>query len=145
MNQQVTITEALDLIKEYQSKLGYDFTYKDMDAQMEHTRQLALALNVEVAEFLDWLPFKPWRDVKDQPYNKREAALELIDIFFFTANLWATLGMPTKDFSIMFQEKLEENMDRIQRGYNRDSIGVEAPVITDDTQNADRQNENEEK
>jgi len=118
------ITTALDQIKSYQKELGYNFKYKDTEAQMDHIRDLALALNVEVAEFLGWLPFKPWRPIEGQEFDVPEAAMELIDIFFFTANLWSALGLPTSSFEELFQIKLEENLSRISRGYNK---SVETP------------------
>lgn len=113
------LREAIEKIQEYQAKLGYKGEYASIEARMEHVRQLSLALSVEVGEFLDWLPWKPWRDAKDQDFNQAEGAYELIDIFFFTIDLWLALGMPIESFSEMFETKLKENLDRIERGYNK--------------------------
>ena len=117
------ITSMLEQVKSYQAKLGYDFNYETREEQMDHIRDLSLALNVEVAEFLEWLPFKPWRSIESQECNESEAAYELIDIFFFTVNLWCALGMPIGSFEHFFQSKMEENLSRIERGYN----SVETP------------------
>jgi len=112
------ITEMIEQIQEYQNQLGYDFKFKTLEARMEHARNMALALQLEVAECLDWLPWKPWRPVVDQTLNYKEAAYEIIDIFFFTVNLWLTLGLPPEAFEKLFISKLQENLDRIARGYN---------------------------
>jgi hypothetical protein len=110
---------AIELIKAYQKKLGYDFEYESVEAQMEHIRNLALAQTVEVSEFLEWLPYKPWRKVEDQTFNVPEAALELVDQFFFMADMWLALGLSPEMFEQAFEHKLEENLDRIERGYNK--------------------------
>ena len=113
------LTEAIDQIKEYQKKLGYDGTYETTEAQMAHIRDLSIALNVEVSEFLEWLPWKPWRPAEKQQFQKIPAAEELIDIFFFTVNLWLALGMDPTIFDAMFEAKLQENLNRIERGYSK--------------------------
>ena len=115
------LEEALWLIKSYQNKLGYTFKYDSTEERMEHIRNLALAQNVEVSEFLEWLPYKAWRNIEDQPYNIPEAALELIDQFFFLADMWLALGLSPKDFEPLFKKKLTENISRISRGYNNTS------------------------
>ena len=113
------ITDMLDQVKAYQKKLGYDGHYESVEHQMAHIRDLALAQNVEVAEFLEWLPYKSWRPIEDQTFNISEAAFELVDQFFFMVDMWLALGLPTNSFEQLFQAKLEENLSRIDRGYNK--------------------------
>lgn len=113
------LSDALEKIREYQAKLGYDYEYPSMEERMKHVRDLSLAQVVEVVEFLDWTPWKPWRSLEDQTFNREEAALELVDQFFFMANLWAAIGMTPKEFEFLFLSKLSENLDRIERGYNK--------------------------
>jgi NTP pyrophosphatase (non-canonical NTP hydrolase) len=113
------VMKMLDQIKEYQAKLGYTYEYETEEERMKHTRELTLALMVEVVEFVEWTPWKPWREIADQESNISEAAFELVDIFFFMANLWNTLGIPTSSFEEFFEMKLKENLSRIDRGYNK--------------------------
>lgn len=113
------IEQALQQIKEYQKKLGYTFVYPDQESQMNHIRALALAQFQEVAEFVDWTPWKPWRPIDKQPFNVHEAAKELVDQFFFMANLWFALGLPAGHFEEVFKAKLAENLHRIEQGYNK--------------------------
>lgn len=115
----MNIQTMLDEIKAYQNDLGYTFKYDSVEARVEHLRVLALAQMMEVAEFVDWIPWKPWRPIEDQKFDVTEAAYELIDQFFFMANLWSALGMPTSSFEVLFETKLKENRDRIKRGYNK--------------------------
>lgn len=119
------IKEMMDQIQRYQGILGYSFEYTSAEAQMDHIRQLALAQHAEVTEFLDWLPFKPWRRIEDQPFNIKEASLELVDQFFFLTNMWLALGLDTADFEVLFKHKLAENIDRVKRGYNKPSEQME--------------------
>jgi len=116
------IADMLHRIKAYQAELGYTYEYESEEARMVHTRELTLALMVEVTEFVDWTPWKPWRAIADQESNRTEAAYELIDIFFFMANLWNTLGMPISSFEELFEAKLKENLSRIERGYNTKTV-----------------------
>lgn len=118
------IGHMLETIKAYHAELGYDYKYESAEKQMEHILQLHTALGQENAEFLDWLPWKPWREIKDQTCNKEEAALELIDVFFFTAALWSAIGMKPEEFEELFKVKLAENLSRISRGYNKNGGDV---------------------
>jgi len=113
------LEESLWLIKSYQNKLGYNFKYGSLEHRMEHIRDLTLAQHAEISEFLEWLPWKPWRNVEDQDFNIPEAALELIDQFFFLVDMWLALGLSPKDFEPLFKKKLAENISRISRGYNK--------------------------
>lgn len=113
------LSQALSNIKDYQNKLGYTFDYENPEDQIQHIRALALAQFQEVAEFVDWTPWKPWREISEQVFDKEEAAFELVDQFFFMANLFFALGYQPADFTAMFVKKLEENIDRINRGYNK--------------------------
>lgn len=114
------LSSALQNIWQYQQALGYTFNYDNVDDQMSHIRMLALAQFQEVAEFVDWTPWKPWRDIEQQPFDKQEAAYELVDQFFFMANLFFALGFKPEEFTAIFIHKLEENFDRINRGYNKE-------------------------
>jgi hypothetical protein len=113
------VTEMMEAIQAYHKKLGYDYQYESLEKQMEHFRSLVLAQMVEVVETVDWTPWKPWRDAKDQVFNKEEAALELVDQFFFLTAMWLSLGLPIPSFEDIFKVKLAENLSRIERGYNK--------------------------
>ena len=115
----MTITELLDAIKAYHKELGYDYKYPDKEAQMVHVRELALAQIAEVNEFLNETPWKPWRKIEDQRFNKTAAAEEIIDQIFFMAAMWFAMGLPNSSFEEMFKTKLQENQARIVRGYNK--------------------------
>lgn len=113
------VTEMMEAIQAYHKKLGYDYKYASTEEQMAHFRSLVLAQMVEVVETVDWTPWKPWRKVEDQQFNTSEAALELVDQFFFLTAMWLSLGLPISSFEEMFKTKLAENLSRIDRGYNK--------------------------
>ena len=110
---------ALALVKAYHEKLGYDYVYPSPNEQMEHLRSLVLAQVAETIETLNETPWKPWRDIADQKFNKVAAAEEIVDQFFFLAAQWFCLGLKPQTFEFIFADKLQENLDRIDRGYNK--------------------------
>ena len=115
----MTITELLDAIKAYHKELGYDYKYASTEEQMVHVRELALAQMAEVMEFLNETPWKPWRKIEDQEFSIPSAAEEIVDQIFFMAAMWFAMGLPNSSFEEMFKAKLQENLARIARGYNK--------------------------
>ena len=115
------IKDMFRLIEAYQNKLGYDYTYPNEKAQMEHLRQNLLALNQEISELTDSFPWKPWRNIYSQIWDNKNALEEIVDIFFFLGAIMSIAGIDLRDLEGVFVEKLKENHDRIERGYNNTS------------------------
>jgi len=115
----MTIEDSLSLIKDYHKTLGYDYKYPSVEAQMEHFRSLVLAQVGETIETLNETPWKPWRNTEDQAFDHAAAAEEIVDQFFFMAAQWFCLGFTPEMFENIFVAKLQENLARIERGYNK--------------------------
>lgn len=87
------LQEALDKIIELQKVMGYyDLCRKDETFRMEYLRNITLATHVELTEFLQEVPWKPWSKGKMTRVQANKAAFELADVLVFTLVLWATLN-----------------------------------------------------
>lgn len=107
---------------EHQESLG-NTEFDDLGDRMDYIRDTCVALNIELAEFMQELPWKPWRATDDQVFCPNRAAGELADVFIFAINLWITLGQYGKDdaaneFVQLIKQKQAVNRDRVQQNYN---------------------------
>jgi NTP pyrophosphatase (non-canonical NTP hydrolase) len=111
--------EMMDDVKNYHIEMGYNRIYISKEAQMRDFRDNALALFQEVAEMTDSAPWKPWRKIKDQELDIPNLKMELVDILFFVFSIAEIFNISPLNLEIMFLDKLKENYDRLQRGYNK--------------------------
>jgi len=113
----------------YQIALGNGpDSFDGQEGRMQYIRDTCLALNIEVAEFLQELPWKPWRPAYRQPCNIDKAAEELVDVIIFALNLWITLGWAQPGQSgatleQMIKQKQKTNSERLTSGYNKTKTG----------------------
>ena len=112
------ITEMFREIKKYHKALGYDHDFKTSTERMKEMRDHALALNQEVAELVNCFPWKPWRDVKKQPWETEHAIEEIVDIFFFLGAICEIAYIFPESLETAFKKKLQENYKRIEEKYN---------------------------
>ncbi len=105
-------------IEKYHKILGYDFGKATPEEQMNAIRDSGLALNQEVAELIDSFPWKPWRPIGFQKWDTNNAVEEIIDIFFFLGQIMEAAYINPRKLEEMFDYKLKENYNRINRGYN---------------------------
>jgi len=88
----------------------------------ERLRQYALALMMESAELMDWLPWKHWSvrsGNKKVPAGElfcdehmTEIKTEVVDCLHFLLSLALELGMTADDIFSLYVEKMEVNMKR---------------------------------
>jgi len=86
-----------------------------------YIRDISLALSVEVSEFLQELPWKPWSHNEDASYDEIKAAKEICDIIVFALVLWITLD-PKADIDEMMEstfKKVEDRIKDLNYGFNR--------------------------
>ena len=81
-------------------------------------RNSALALMMELAELVDSTPWKPWRDIADQPFDKDNAVREVVDIIFFLVSICEELHITSEDIEIKFHEVIRNNYRRLDNGYS---------------------------
>ena len=98
--------------------------YPSAEHKLRYLRELCLALHVEVSEFLQEIPWKPWCTLGTQRYNPKAAAEELADVMIFTLNLWIHLGAYPKgqcadELVKQIARKQNKNTARLKSGRNR--------------------------
>jgi len=112
---------------EFQTAIGCaPESFSSGEDKMRYIRDMCLGLNVEVAEFLQEMPWKPWRPLADQKFDKFAAAEEITDMMIFVLNLWIHLGAYTKESCAdelikRITHKQVKNMARLRSGRNRSS------------------------
>jgi len=136
--------ETLDIIYNKQCKLmeryGHDpvwlktafeeandgtFTAVQKDSRTKLLLDMVHALGSEVSEFRDELPWKHWKNYKEEDkwYNnedtKTAAGFELIDIMTFLMESFILLGYDVEDMKALYLTKWLENNHRISVGYDK--------------------------
>lgn len=82
----------------------------------EWIQKLTLAMLSELAELLDEVNFKWWKNPKE--INDRLVKEELVDILHFFVSMCLDAGMTPKEMHQMYLEKHQENLDR-QHGLSK--------------------------
>jgi hypothetical protein len=116
------------MLREYQLKLGMDFSKMSTLEKIRWIKEYKIALICEQAEMIERMPWKPWRNYTEEEVNEHldddkylEIAFEWIDCFFFLMDQALILDIDQRNtlISDLFLSKLEENLDRIKRGYSK--------------------------
>lgn len=106
-------------IEEYHKQLGHSRAFDTMEQRMQSLRNGALALIMELAELLDSTPWKPWREIDDQPFDKDNATRELVDIIFFLVQICEQLYITPRELIDKYQQVLKNNYARLENGYSK--------------------------
>lgn len=109
--------ELLYEIKKHQTLIG-KYPLTSQDEQLQYIRDLTLAAHVELTEFLQELPWKPWIKKKHQQFSTNDAAGELVDVFIFILNLWTALDTRL-DLEQFIAEKIDLNIERLNTGIHK--------------------------
>ena len=104
--------EMFQQIEEYHKKLGHN------DKSMQSMRNNALALMMELAELVDSTPWKPWKSIKDQTFDKDNAVREVVDIIFFLVGICENLEITPFEIEDKFKHILQHNYERLESGYS---------------------------
>jgi NTP pyrophosphatase (non-canonical NTP hydrolase) len=106
-------------IEEYHKALGHTRAFDTEKQRMQSVRNHLLALYQEVAELTDSLPWKPWRDMANQPFDTENVMREMVDIVFFLVGICEELGITPRDLEKKFMEVLKNNYARLDNGYSK--------------------------
>ena len=92
---------------------GVEVLQLDGEAFAEYMRTNTLAAMVELSEFLQELPWKPWKD-EGRPDEDayRRAVVELADVLIFVFNLAAALGVTGDRLEQAIVDKINVNILR---------------------------------
>ncbi len=114
--------DKLDMIFSLQKRFDDDLALRrglhDIPADVWIQRE-TLAMLSELAELLDEVNFKWWKDEK--PIDERRIKEELVDILHFFTSMCLKMGMTAQELHDMYLEKNSENFER-QKG-NTDREG----------------------
>lgn len=117
MKEDLTLKAMFNAIKVYHLRLAKP--PRTRAESMDKYRDYCLALHAEVTELLDSAPWKPWRPDDYEPTDFENIKEEIVDILFFLGNIMETMAIIPHDIEKKFHEKLEENYNRIERGYSK--------------------------
>lgn len=81
------------------------------------TQRFATAMQQELAELVDCVPWKWWRPDHVQPYDHQNARVEIVDLFHFLISLAQLHGMSAEDVFNAYKAKHRINHERQDSGY----------------------------
>lgn len=120
----LTFGELLESTRDLQTQsFGADPSELDGDEFAEYIRNMTLAAQVELSEFIQELPWKPWRAPNTRPDEiaRERAVEELIDVVHFLANLFVALNVDASEIRESYEAKRAENVRRQAEWYDHET------------------------
>lgn len=96
-------------------RIGVETAGMSEDEQIRWTLNYVRAMQQELAELTDSVPWKWW--AKYQTFDKQNARVEVIDLFHFLVSLAQVLGMEADDLFEAYLKKNKVNHERQDSGY----------------------------
>jgi dimeric dUTPase (all-alpha-NTP-PPase superfamily) len=109
------LEEIFKLQEELNSRIGVKTREMDEKQQAEWLLNYSRAMQQEMAELIDSVPWKWW--AKYQEFDKQNAKVEVVDMFHFLVSMAQVLGMEASDIYEAYLKKNKVNHDRQQSGY----------------------------
>ena len=97
------------------ARIGVNLKDIDEDEQARWVLSYSRAMQQEMAELIDSVPWKWW--AKYQSFDKQNARVEVIDLFHFLISMAQTLGMSADDVYDAYVAKNKVNHQRQESGY----------------------------
>lgn len=114
--------------KDLNKRIGVDTDNFSQEEKIKWILNYCRALNQEVAELVDSVPWKWW--AKYQNFNEQNAKVEIIDMFHFLISLSQVVGLEPKDVFEVYVRKNKVNHERQDTGYKvkdeSDNFKIEA-------------------
>ena len=107
--------EIFEMQKKLNKRIGVDTDSMNDDQRIKWILNYARALNQELAELTDSVPWKWW--AKYQKFDKDNARVEIIDMFHFLISLAQVLELSSEDVYNGYMKKNKVNFDRQESGY----------------------------
>ena len=98
-------------------RIGVDTETLPEDRQPEWVLNYCRAMQQELAELVDSVPWKWW--AKYQTYDKQNARVEVVDLFHFLISLAQVLGLSARDVHDLYLQKNQVNVQRQDSGYTK--------------------------
>lgn len=113
------LAQVFTELKVYQKAMGYDADYMTEAEQMEAVRNYVLALQVEQSEFLNELPWKPWKSYRFLPIIRERVIEEWVDCFVFLIDQAICLSITPDEVDVSYKHVVEKLFNRIKSGYSK--------------------------
>lgn len=111
------LEEIFSLQDALNRRIGVDMTAMDAEAQVTWILNYTRALQQELAELVDSVPWKWW--AKYQNFDVQNARVEVVDCFHFLISLAQVLGMSAEDVHAAYCKKNRVNHERQDSGYTK--------------------------
>jgi dimeric dUTPase (all-alpha-NTP-PPase superfamily) len=115
------LAEMFRLQHHLNSRIGADMVdvdaVGDKEAIARWTQKFVTAMQQELAELVDCVPWKWWRPEEAQPYDRQNARVEIVDLFHFLISLSQLHGMSAEDVYNTYRAKCQINHKRQDSGY----------------------------
>lgn len=110
------LEQIFKMQEELNARIGVNLKDIDEEEQAKWVLNYSRAMQQEMAELIDSVPWKWW--AKYQDFDKQNARVEVIDLFHFLVSLAQTLGMTADDVMAAYVAKNKVNHDRQESGYS---------------------------
>lgn len=111
------LDEIFRLQKELNTRIGVDTSDMPEDDQVKWTLNYSRAMQQELAELVDSVPWKWW--AKYQRFDAQNARVEVVDLFHFLISMAQVLGMTPDDVYDAYLKKHQVNIERQESGYTQ--------------------------
>ncbi len=109
------LAEIFSMQAELNRRIGVELENLDEAAKTEWVLNYTRAMQQELAELTDSVPWKWW--AKYQTFDEQNAKVEVVDLFHFLVSLAQVLGMSADDVYAAYVKKNKVNHERQASGY----------------------------
>ncbi len=102
--------------EELNQRIGVNTADMTEKEQIHWVLNYCRAMNQEIAELTDSVPWKWW--AKYQDFDQQNARVEIVDLFHFLISLAQVMGMSAEDIHGLYVQKSKVNHDRQDSGYS---------------------------
>jgi len=111
------LQEIFDMQEALNARIGVKTRDMDEKQQVEWVLNYVRAMQQEMAELTDSVPWKWW--AKYQEFDKQNARVEVVDLFHFLISTAQVLGMSADDVYEAYLKKNAVNHQRQDSGYTK--------------------------
>jgi dimeric dUTPase (all-alpha-NTP-PPase superfamily) len=109
------LEEIFQLQKKLNERIGVKLDDLDEAAKTEWLLNYVRAMQQELAELVDSVPWKWW--AKYQTFDEQNAKVEIIDLFHFLISAAQVMGLSAEDVYASYVKKNQVNLERQEQGY----------------------------
>ena len=110
------LEQIFSMQEELNERIGVMTPEMDEQAKIEWVLNYSRAMQQELAELIDSVPWKWWANY--QEFDKQNAKVEIVDLFHFLISLAQVMGMSATDVHEAYLKKNQVNHDRQESGYS---------------------------